>query len=88
MSLDRVPPSAEALTAEWLTAALCREVPGAAVVDVEVFGGSDGTSSRRAVRVVYNQAGARQPGRVRSEIRPPRAHRRSSTRPSAFARKR
>jgi len=57
VSLDRVPPAAEALTAEWLTAALCREVPGAAVVDVEVFGGSDGTSSRRAVRVVYNQAG-------------------------------
>ena len=56
-SLKDVPPSANALTNEWLTAALCRDVPGAAVVDFEVVGGSDGTSSRRALRVDYNPAG-------------------------------
>jgi hypothetical protein len=56
-SLKDVPPSANALTNEWLTAALCRDVPGAAVIDFEVIGGSDGTSSRRALRVDYNSAG-------------------------------
>jgi hypothetical protein len=56
-SIEDVPPSADALTNEWLTAALCAEVPGAAVIDVEVVGGSDGTSSRRALRVDYNAIG-------------------------------
>jgi hypothetical protein len=56
-SLADVPPSADALTTEWLTAALCRDVPGAEVTDLSVFGGSDGTSSRRALRVSYNDAG-------------------------------
>jgi hypothetical protein len=56
-SLRDVPPSADALTNEWLTAALCREVPGAAVVDFEVIGGSDGTSSRRALKIDYNVVG-------------------------------
>src|SRR6201997_5796554 len=56
-SLNDVPPSANALTNEWLTAALCREIRGAAVVDFDVVGGSDGTSSRRALRVDYNAAG-------------------------------
>src|ERR1700758_4009919 len=56
-SLKDVPPSADALTNEWLTAALCREVSGAAVVGVKVVGGSDGTSSRRAIRVDYNPTG-------------------------------
>ena len=56
-SLKDVPPSANALTNEWLTAALCRDIPGAVVVDFAVVGGSDGTSSRRALRVDYNSAG-------------------------------
>src|SRR5436190_1418093 len=56
-SLDDVPPAASALTAGWLTAALCRGVPDAAVVDFDIVGGSDGTSSRRALRVTYNAAG-------------------------------
>jgi thiamine kinase-like enzyme len=56
-SLDDVPPSASALTNAWLTAALCRDVPDAAVVGFEVVGGSDGTSSRRTLRVSYNAAG-------------------------------
>lgn len=58
--LDRtgaVPPRAEAVTAAWLTDALCRDVPGAVVTDVRIVGGSDGTSSRRAIEVAYNAAG-------------------------------
>lgn len=54
---DDVPQSAEAMTPAWLTAVLCRDVPGAAVTDVELTGGSDGTTSRRALRVTYNGAG-------------------------------
>ena len=56
-SLNDVPASASALTAEWLTAALCSEVPGAAVAELEVLGGSVGTSTRTALRVGYNAAG-------------------------------
>lgn len=54
---SHVPCSADALTPEWLTAVLCRDVPGAEVLDVTVFGGSDGTSSRRSLSVAYNEAG-------------------------------
>jgi len=50
-SLGDVPPSASALTTEWLTAVLCRQTPDATVTAYEVVGGSDGTSSRRALRV-------------------------------------
>jgi hypothetical protein len=56
-SLGEVPPRTDALTTEWLTAALCRDTPGAQVARFEVTGGSDGTSSRRALRVTYNQVG-------------------------------
>jgi hypothetical protein len=56
-TLKDLPPSANALTNEWLTAALCRNVAGSAVVGFDVVGGSDGTSSRRALRVDYNEAG-------------------------------
>jgi len=55
--LHDVPPSAAGLTTEWLTAALCRDAPGAAVTGFDVVGGSDGTSSRRALRVSYNASG-------------------------------
>ncbi|MGU3500932.1 phosphotransferase [Mycobacterium sp. C31M] len=53
-----VPPSAEAITPEWLSAVLCGNVRGAKVVDVRVSGGDDGTSARRALTVVYNEAGS------------------------------
>jgi Phosphotransferase enzyme family len=52
-----IPPTADALTSQWLTAVLCHKVPGAAVQRFEVTGGSDGTSSRRALRITYNEAG-------------------------------
>lgn len=55
---DEVPPSADHLTTQWLTAVLCADVPGARVLDFELGRGSDGTSSRRAVTVCYNEAGA------------------------------
>lgn len=54
---DDVPPNASAITPDWLTGALCRDVPDAEVVSVDVIGGSDGTSSRRALLVRYNDAG-------------------------------
>ena len=53
-----VPRSAEAITPEWLTAVLCRDHPGAAVISYSVAGGSSGTSTRAALRLVYNGAGA------------------------------
>lgn len=53
-----VPRAAEAITPEWLTAVLCRELPGAAVVSCSVVGGSRGTSTRAVLRLVYNDAGA------------------------------
>lgn len=58
-SLNDVPQSAEAITPEWLTLAICRDVPGARVLSVRAFGGSDGTTSRRALEVAYNEAGQR-----------------------------
>ena len=56
-SAEAVPPSAESITANWLTKVLCRDVPGAKVVEVDVTGGSNGTSARRALTVRYNPAG-------------------------------
>lgn len=56
---DAVPPRAEALTATWLTAVLGADVPGAEVERFEILGGSDGTSSRRALQVWWNAAGTR-----------------------------
>jgi thiamine kinase-like enzyme len=52
-----VPPSAESITPQWLSSALCSNVPGAKVVDVSIAGGHDGTSVRRALTVEYNTAG-------------------------------
>lgn len=52
-----VPPSVDHLNNEWLTAALCSRHPGAAVVDFRLEGRSDGTSSRRTLKVSYNEVG-------------------------------
>ncbi|GAA0606057.1 phosphotransferase [Sporichthya brevicatena] len=67
---DAVPARVEDLTPEWLTAALCRERPGARVVGVELGGGSEGTSSRRALTVSYNHAGAGLPTAVYAKSTP------------------
>lgn len=55
--LAEVPASPEHLTVEWLSAALCREHPGAAVTGFTLGGGSDGSTSRAALTVAYNEAG-------------------------------
>jgi thiamine kinase-like enzyme len=57
-TLDRVPPSPAALTTEWLTAALCSGAPGARVERFTLGPKNDGTSARRTVEVVYNEAGS------------------------------
>lgn len=57
LDLSSVPVRVENLTEDWLTAALCRDHPGARVTGFEVFGASEGTASRRSLRVEYNGAG-------------------------------
>jgi hypothetical protein len=52
-----VPGSADQITPEWLTAFVCRDVPGAQVTAVRRAGGSSGSSTRVAIRVDYNEAG-------------------------------
>ena len=56
-TLRDVPPSVAALTTQWLTAALCDGVPGAAVVGFDLGDRNDGTSARRTMRVSYNDVG-------------------------------
>src|SRR5262249_51087263 len=52
-----VPPTPEHLTDEWLTLALCRGMPGAKVLNHEIGPRRDGTSSRRPLRVEFDDAG-------------------------------
>jgi len=56
---SQVPASAASVTPAWLTEVLCSDVPGARVIGVQLTGGSDGTSSRRALEITYNQVGER-----------------------------
>jgi hypothetical protein len=56
-TVDDVPISGAAVTLPWLTAVLCRDVPGAEVVSFTNPGGSSGSTERLALRVVYNAAG-------------------------------
>ncbi|NHN36536.1 phosphotransferase [Pseudomaricurvus alcaniphilus] len=55
--LGDVPACAEAITPEWLTLVMCADYPGAKVETVRAYGGSNGTSQRRALVVTYNDAG-------------------------------
>lgn len=54
-----VPWCAEAITPEWLTNTVCRNVPGAKVIGIEIDNArnSDGSSFRRLLKVDYNDAG-------------------------------
>jgi Phosphotransferase enzyme family len=52
-----VPRSGDDITADWLTERICCDHPGARVVSIERPGGSVGTTTRRALRVTYNDAG-------------------------------
>jgi Phosphotransferase enzyme family len=56
-AMGQMPRSTGFLTSQWLTAALCNPHPEARVVDFSLGGGSDGSTSRRAVHVTYNEAG-------------------------------
>src|SRR5262249_39797647 len=56
-TLAQVPPSTEALTREWLTAALFRAHPGARVESVRLGDRSDGSTSRQVLLLVYNDEG-------------------------------
>ncbi len=58
-TLAEIPPSVDALTPEWLTAALCREHPGAWVTAVSTASGSDGSTTRRVLSIDYNDVGRR-----------------------------
>jgi thiamine kinase-like enzyme len=52
-----IPVSYEAITPEWMTAILCRDAPGAEVIEVRLGPPDTGTSNRRRIHVEYNQAG-------------------------------
>ena len=52
-----VPSRYELVTTEWLTAILCRDVPGATVTGFELGPRNDGSSNRRRIIVAYNNAG-------------------------------
>lgn len=57
-SVGDVPRDGSDLTLEWLTAVLCRDVPGAEVISWSNPSGSSGTSERMALKVQYNSVGA------------------------------
>jgi len=53
-----VPPSAAAITPQWLTDALCRDVPGARVTAVRADGQTSQTTARASLRLTYDEAGS------------------------------
>jgi len=55
--LEDVPCSPDAITPEWLTAVLCRNVPDAVVTGVDVKPASAGTHERHQLIISYNDAG-------------------------------
>ncbi len=52
-----VPWHGEAVTPEWLTAVVGAEIAGAAVQDVAVLGGDNGSSARRILGITWNERG-------------------------------
>lgn len=54
---DAVPSSPDAVTDEWLTEVLCRDVPGARVIWSQTEQASVGSSTRWRTELRYNQAG-------------------------------
>ncbi len=56
-TLDDVPGSPNAITPEWLTAAICSGTPGALVEKLDVELSSAGTHERHKLHVTYNEAG-------------------------------
>ena len=58
-TVDDVPWRAEAISSEWLTDVLCRDIKGARVLTVEICGGDQGSSVRRQLKAKYNEEGKR-----------------------------
>jgi thiamine kinase-like enzyme len=56
-TFDDVPGTYESITADWLTAVLCRGVAGASVTDFRITDRSDGSSNRARIYLTYNDAG-------------------------------
>jgi hypothetical protein len=56
---EDVPCSPGAITPEWLTAVLCKEIPDAVVTQLEVKPASAGTHERHRLILTYNEAGRR-----------------------------
>lgn len=54
---EQVPPTYDALTAEWFTSVLCKDTPGAEVNDFTLGSADDGTSNRRRIHLTYNEQG-------------------------------
>jgi aminoglycoside phosphotransferase (APT) family kinase protein len=54
-----VPGNYDAITPQWLTRILCRDVPGAEVVSFTQGEKDDGSSNRRRLFLTYNRAGER-----------------------------
>jgi hypothetical protein len=54
---DDLPVSFESITDRWLTAVLCRNVPGAEVTGHRLGPADSGSSNRRRIEVEYNGAG-------------------------------
>jgi len=57
VELDDIPLSYEAITPQWLTHVLCRDHPGAEVVDVSLGEPDDGNTNRRRIFLSYNETG-------------------------------
>ncbi len=57
LSAAEVPRSPAEIDAAWLTAVLCPRAAGACVTSVRPSGGSSGTTTRRALDLIYNDAG-------------------------------
>lgn len=58
-TIDDVPCTPLAVTPEWLTATVCRDVPGAKCTDVKIELSSAGTHERHRLHVSYNDEGRR-----------------------------
>jgi len=54
---NQVPASAGRISPLWLDRVLCQKTPGAKTTSIQVVGGSDGTNTRRAIKVAYNDTG-------------------------------
>ena len=53
----QVPSTYEAITPEWLTDVLCKDLPDARVIGLDLDTPDNGSSNRRRIFVTYNEAG-------------------------------